>query len=46
MMDEDELKQILLELFKTSRTVQARFNLMFLEEEYGKTIVEKYKKRL
>lgn len=45
-MDEDELKQILLELFKTSRTVQARLNLMFLEEEYGKTILEKYKKRL
>lgn len=45
-MSREELSKILLNLFKTNKSVEERLNLMFLGEEYGKTLLEKYKKKM
>lgn len=45
-MDKEELVKIISDLFKTNKTAEARLNLLFLGEEYGNALLEKYKKQL
>ena len=45
-MDKEELVTIISDLFKTNKTAEARLNLLFLGEEYGNALLEKYKKQL
>lgn len=45
-MSQDELINIISDLFKTNKSVEARLNLMLLGEEYGNILLEKYKKRM
>ena len=45
-MDKEELITIISDLFKTNKTAEARLNLLFLGEEYGNALLEKYKKQL
>lgn len=45
-MSQEELVQIISELFRTNKFVEARLNLMILGEEYGNVMLEKYKKQL
>lgn len=42
----EELTKIILDLFKTNKSVEERLNLMILGEEYGSTLLEKYKKQM
>lgn len=46
VMSREELGKIIIELFKTNKTVEARLNMRFLGEEYGSALLEKYKKQL
>ena len=45
-MDKEELVTIISDLYKTNKTAEARLNLLFLGEEYGNALLEKYKKQL
>ena len=45
-MDKEELVTIVSDLCKTNKTAEARLNLLFLGEEYGNALLEKYKKQL
>lgn len=45
-MNQEELVKIISDLFKTNKSVEARLNLMILDDEYGNELVEKYKKKL
>lgn len=45
-MDKEELVTIISDLFKTNKTAEVRLNLLFLGEEYGNVLLEKYKKQL
>ena len=45
-MDKEELVTIISGLYKTNKTAEARLNLLFLGEEYGNALLEKYKKQL
>ena len=45
-MDKEELAALISDLFKTNKTVEARVSLLFLGEEYGNALLEKYKKQL
>ena len=45
-MDKEELVKLISDLFKTNKSVEARLNLMFIGEEYGNALLEKYKKQL
>lgn len=45
-MRQEELVKIISDLFKTNKAAEVRINLMFLGEEYGNTLLEKYKKQL
>ena len=45
-MDKEELVTIISYLYKTNKTAEARLNLLFLGEEYGNALLEKYKKQL
>lgn len=46
IMSRVELVKIITELFKTNKVVEARLNLLFLGDEYGSELLEKYKKQL
>ena len=46
LMSRVELVKIITELFKTNKVVEARLNLLFLGDEYGSELLEKYKKQL
>ena len=45
-MDKEALVTIISDLYKTNKTAEARLNLLFLGEEYGNDLLEKYKKQL
>ena len=45
-MNQEELVKIISDLFKTNKSVEARLNLIILGDEYGRGLVEKYKKQL
>ena len=45
-MDKEELVTIISDLYKTNKTAEVRLNLLFLGEEYGNALLEKYKKQL
>mgnify|MGYP003288895732 FL=1 len=45
-MDKEALVTIISDLYKTNKTAEARLNLLFLGEEYGNALLEKYKKQL
>lgn len=45
-MGQEELIKVISDLFKTNKAAEVRLNLMFLGEEYGNTLLEKYKKQL
>lgn len=45
-MDKEEMVTIISDLYKTNKTAEARLNLLFLGEEYGNALLEKYKKQL
>lgn len=45
-MNKEELITIISDLYKTNKTAEARLNLLFLGEEYGNVLLEKYKKQL
>lgn len=45
-MSREELTKITVDLFKTNKFVEAKLNLMFLGEDYGIAMLEKYKKRM
>ena len=45
-MNQEELKKIILELFKTNKSVEERLNLKILGNEYGNALLEKYKKKM
>lgn len=45
-IDKEELVTIISDLYKTNKTAEARLNLLFLGEEYGNALLEKYKKQL
>lgn len=45
-MGQEELVKIISDLFKTNKSVEARLNLIILGDEYGRELVEKYKKQL
>lgn len=45
-MDKEEMVIIISDLYKTNKTAEARLNLLFLGEEYGNALLEKYKKQL
>lgn len=45
-ISQEQLIKTILDFFKTNKNVEARLNLMFLGEEYGNTLLDKYKKQL
>jgi len=45
-MSQEELVKIISDLSKTNKAAEVRLNLMFLGEEYGNALLEKYKKQL
>lgn len=45
-MSREELTKIIMDLFKTNKSVEAKLNLIFGGEDYGTTLLEKYKKRM
>lgn len=45
-ISQEELINIILDLFKTNKHVETRLNLMFLSEEYGDALLDKYKNQL
>lgn len=45
-MNKEELMSIIVEFYKTSKSVETGLALMFLGEDYGNVLLEKYKKQL
>ncbi len=45
-MNQEEFVKIISDLFKTNKFMEARLNLMILDDEYGSELLGKYKKQL
>lgn len=45
-MNQEELKKIIVDLYKCNKSVEEGMSLLLLGEEYGSVLLEKYKKRV
>lgn len=45
-MTHEELKEIIVDLYKSSKSAEERISLLLLDEQYGKELLDKYKKQL
>ena len=45
-MNQEELKKIIVDLYKSTKSVEEGISLMLLGEDYGSVLMEKYKKRM
>ncbi|MFV0467019.1 MAG: hypothetical protein ACK5ML_13300, partial [Lachnospiraceae bacterium] len=45
-MNQEELKKIIVDLYKYNKSVEEGMSLLLLGEDYGSILLEKYKKRM